>query len=199
MGEISNPAELLHDICSGVLSDFDRFNRYEIKRADLDHIDVNVRVGKQMALKYAVAFYVRDDECLQSFAFDRADPDFPSASGHSYEEHVRANIVSWGLLLDDLKFSSGGDGKRIKVGYELLSEFKREPETVDAMSLCIVSLMSMDPEVGIFGMSFAPADYDKMEIVIRRGQSVGFFSFYRKWGPVEFGIKDGLCTAASAA
>lgn len=191
--DASEIAQRLHAACDLILAELDGFNHFGVTADRFDHIDLNIRIGRSFALPYDVSLSKPEGSCVTNFLFDRAVPDAGTASGHAYEDHVRANLLSWGLKRAEIALADDGAGDRIEVTFDVLPEFGRRPEAIDGRALCILALVSMDQVITVQGQQVELAQMREITLRLRRSSGLSVLNLKQPLGSLTLGLEDGKC------
>lgn len=185
---------MLIEMCNAVLAATAELVPEGVTLGDLDHVDVNFRIGGQKAFPYDATVVLENGLCINAFRYDilssRLDTKF---SQHEPIEEGTAIMQAWGMKQGKLKFSNKNGHRSIEVNYEPLSEFDRDIASINVSALCILTLATMDKEMSVLGIKIDPSKYSEMKVSIAKTSGGGFASFTKKYGSATLSLSDGKC------
>lgn len=186
----------LDGICEAVVASPDVFGRFGLIESDFQHVDLNiVRAGWRM-LPFDITVYLEDGACSDRMSFQRladAVEDDVSASRHAMDQSFFSTIASFGLVRTNVEFTNTNGKRVIKATYDPVPAFGRTPDTVWALPLCVMTLLSLDRETNVLGIPIEPRNYTEMEMILGRSSGSSFFRTTRTFGSVSMRLDDGLC------
>ncbi|MCH2075669.1 MAG: hypothetical protein MK180_02125 [Rhodobacteraceae bacterium] len=186
----------LDGICEAVAARPDVFGRFGLIESDFQHVDLNiVRAGWRM-LPFDVTVYLEDGACTDRRSFQRlfdAVEEDASASRHATDQSFFSTIASFGLVRTNLEFTNTNGKRVIRATYDPVPAYGRTPDTVWALPLCVMTLLSLDREMNVLGIPIEPRKYTEMEMTLGRSSGSSFFRTTRTFGSVSMRLEDGLC------
>lgn len=187
------PVDTLLAICNAVVSDRETFMPETADYDALEHIDLNLLVNDQKLFIHDISIYVRNGECSQTLAFDYVASRVGKFSKHELETENMSVLEAWGLRPGQISFASGTEGKRIEMEFELLDEFDRDPTKINVAALCVFTLLSLNEQHSVLGLTVDPSKYTQMKISLQSTRSFVLFHYTSGYGSAEMEIADGKC------
>ncbi len=184
-------------LCEAVLAQAAAFVPEGVDPRGMDHVDLNLVVGGQKALIHDITVLISDGACIERFYFERLEAGEEIFSAHSVDDHVAALIYAWGMEQTGLTYKNSNGDRSIEVDYDVLSSFGRDPQEVNLLALCVLTLANINKEVNLYVLKINPANYPVMKISLVTKSGAGLVSFSRGYGSGTITLKDGTCQAGT--
>lgn len=181
------------DMCQSVVDVGEDLLPAGVAMDDIEHVDLNFLIGKQKALLHDITVYVVAGQCVDRFSFALLDDMDTMFSQHSARQNIGALVHAWGLAAGGMTYSNQNGERSIEVEYQIHSNFQRDPQQLNVLALCVLTLASIEKEVEILFVDIDPARYPEMAISLVSRSGVSFANFTRNYGTATIPLKDGQC------
>jgi len=184
---------LLVSACAAVMEDFDRFNRFDVARDAVSHVDVNFVIGEAPLLPFHTAIFLTEESaCSQNLLFDRARDLFTTASRHPWRSHVQAAFLLWGFEVSEVEVTRWAQEKAARVTLMRAARVRRSLLDLNRAATCVFSLLMLDRQLELRGAPVDSRELTRLDVRLAQESRRGFLTFSGEMS-LSFDIDDGIC------